>query len=171
MARWNLKSIKMNKIIQLRTAIPEDCWDLLAWRNDPVSIQFSPTGKVEKETHRRWFNEKLCCENTKIFIITNEQQDKIGMLRFDKSGEESEISINLNPKFRGQGYGEQSLRESLRTYFSNFPVEKVWARIMPTNEASIKVFRQVGFQQDETYKDTNGMERYLLTREEYAERY
>lgn len=161
----------MNKTIRLRPAAPEDCWDLFAWRNDPVSILVSPTGKVEKETHRRWFNEKLLSENTKIFIITNEQQDKIGMLRFDKSGEESEISINLNPRFRGQGYGEQSLREGLRAYFSNIPVEKVWARIMPTNKASVKVFKLVGFQQDETYKDTNGMERYWLAREEYAERH
>ena len=92
--------------ITLRFAERKDSLDILAWRNDPVTVRFSPTGAVKLEDHLKWFEDKLSSLNTNIFIALQEQ-NKIGMIRFDREGRSAEVSINLDPRYRGKGYGKQ----------------------------------------------------------------
>ena len=41
----------MDKNIIIRFATEEDSDDIFAWRNDPVTVKFSPAGDVKKEDH------------------------------------------------------------------------------------------------------------------------
>ena len=54
----NKSNINEEKIY-LRFAEVEDCEDLFKWRNNHLSIKHSLTGKVDYNTHKRWFNEKI----------------------------------------------------------------------------------------------------------------
>ena len=134
--------------ITLRFAERKDSLDILAWRNDPVTVRFSPTGTVKLEDHLKWFEDKLSSLNTNIFIALQEQ-NKIGMIRFDREGRSAEVSINLNPDYRGKGYGKKCLEQAVYLYFTNFPVYELTARIMPENAASINIFTKIGFKQNE----------------------
>ena len=133
------------KFILFRFAEKEDCDDLFMWRNDPATVKISPSGKVEYHQHVQWFNQKLQNQNTHIFIILNQELVKIGMIRFDRKNDNAEISINITPLFRSQGYGKESLKKVLHTYFSNFPVSTIHARIYPQNKASQYIFKLTGF--------------------------
>ena len=156
----------------LRFAGKEDCEDIFRWRNDPVTIMYSPSGAVQLENHLRWFEEKLNSPNTHLFIALNEKSEKIGMVRFDiqagerkqNEGNEAEVSINLNPSFRSQGYGKKVLQEALDIYFANFPVSLISARIMPKNLVSLNLFQKMGFREEG--KTENRIENRMENREE-----
>ncbi|MFC1801734.1 GNAT family N-acetyltransferase [Nanoarchaeota archaeon] len=137
----------MTKEVYFRLAKEEDCDDLFKWRNDPITVKFSPTGKVKYENHVNWFKNKIKDPDTHIFIITNQSAEQIGMVRFDKNGEKAEISINLNPEFRGLGYGKLSLRKALEFYFNNFHTNIMIAKIDPNNIISQKLFFNMGFKE------------------------
>ncbi len=158
--------------IMLRFAALEDCQDIFTWRNDPVTIAVSPSGAVQWENHLAWFKEKVHSPHSHLFIALNEKAEKIGIIRFDRqkeapSGdgeeeEEAEVSINLNPLFRSQGYGAMVLQQALDLYFANFPVQKIFARIMPENIVSLNLFRKMGFVEEE--KREEGMVRVVKER-------
>lgn len=155
--------------IMLRFAALEDCQDIFTWRNDPVTISVSPSGAVRWENHLAWFEEKTHSPHSHLFIAINEKTEKIGIVRFDRQnevekgeGEAAEVSINLNPSFRSQGYGAMVLQQALDIYFANFPVQKIFARIMPKNIVSLNLFRKMGFVEEETQED--GMIRVVKRR-------
>ncbi len=134
--------------ILLRIAIADDCDDLFNWRNDPITVKYSPTGKVEYSDHIRWFEKKIKDKQCLIWIIIDKNNQKVGMIRFDNEEEQNaEISINLNPLFRGMGYGKKSLQKAIELYFKDYPFHKIIAKIYSTNIASLKLFNSVGFKE------------------------
>ena len=97
--------INSNKII-LRKASKDDEDDILFWRNDPVTVSFTPTKKtISQEDHKKWYKKQLKDPNSWLLIPTLDNE-KVGMVRFDfvdyYLDNYYEISINLNPKFRGK---------------------------------------------------------------------
>lgn len=134
-------------IITLRAATREDCWDIFSWRNDPTTIAFSPSGKVKKENHLRWFEEKIISATSSLYIVMNETGDKVGIIRFDRQMEDAEISINMNPLFRGKGYGTEALKKAIAQYFSESLVQRLIAKVVPENSISKHLFQKNGFKE------------------------
>ncbi|HLD80281.1 MAG: hypothetical protein A2822_04480 [Candidatus Staskawiczbacteria bacterium RIFCSPHIGHO2_01_FULL_41_41] len=162
----NLRSIN----ISLRLATMDDCWDILRWRNDPVSIAFSPTGEVALEIHEKWYLNVLQKPSTRLYLIVNLEQQKVGMIRFDRRDEEAEVSINLNPDFRQQGYGKKSLSLAFEEYLSQENVHTITARIMQHNEISKKLFESFGFHFLRIDGSDSRIFHYALDRKSFLER-
>ena len=105
---------------------------------------------VSWEGHEKWFNAKLDSDDTFILIaeLVNENISKVGMTRFDLDRQKriAEISINVNPTFRGQRLAEKLLSESIE-YLSNVEREiyVVNATIRESNVGSTKIFQRSGF--------------------------
>ncbi|OIO80978.1 hypothetical protein AUJ84_02055 [Candidatus Pacearchaeota archaeon CG1_02_32_132] len=133
--------------IRLRKATIEDSSDLFSWRNDPVTRAMSrDTGPISRESHEVWYKRALADPKKSILIGENEE-DQIGMVRFDyqDSPRTAEININLNPAMRGRGYGQTLLNESCEYAFSHLGIERIYAEIKPSNLPSIKIFERRGF--------------------------
>ncbi len=127
-------------------AVAEDCRMLWEWRNDGETRKMSFSSEfIPYEKHEEWFKNALQNPNRKVLIICDENE-KIGMIRFDISGEEAEININISPNKRGMGYGTVALAETCEYAFRNFGISKVVAKIKPENVASIKSFSKAGFE-------------------------
>lgn len=135
--------------IGLRPAKEEDCWDIFRWRNDPITIRFSPSGVVRTEEHEQWFRKRLNSKDTVFYIIYKTEgearENKMGVIRFDQSKDHAEVSINLDPAHRGVGYGVIALKKAITLYFKEAPVKKITARIMYQNIPSRKLFMKLGF--------------------------
>ncbi len=131
--------------LTVRKATLDDSTDIFDWRNDPVSVKFSPTGLVKLEDHLKWYPRKLTDNNCLMLIITNEKKEKIGMARFDRENEKAVVSININPKFRGRGYGYLGLTAAISECFGHYLVEKIEAKVDTDNEISKKLFQKSGF--------------------------
>lgn len=156
------------KKIYLRFVEKEDKETILNWRNDPITIDSSiTTGKVNSLEHNAWFNNKIKDINTHLFIIINEFFEKVGIIFFNKKDNQAIISINLNPNFRGKGYGTISLFKAISQYFDNFPIDNIIAEIKENNQISLKLFQRVGFKEDDEKEEKENLLTLRLTKNEF----
>ena len=123
----------------LRSATPDDALDVLAWRNDSVTRAMSRNpAEIGREEHLAWFARALA--NPAMTLMIGEADGaKVGMVRFDR-GDETEVSINVNPAFRGRGHGLALLQAALAQASG-----RVVAEVREDNEASRRLFERAGF--------------------------
>lgn len=132
--------------ILIREASQNDSKDIFEWRNDLESrSMFINSDLVTFDEHDRWLSETISSPFKNLYIGEIGGK-KIGITRFDfdKKGYQTEVSININPNFRGKGYGKKLLIESI----NKFQVENettLIARIKKKNTGSRKIFEFAGF--------------------------
>jgi RimJ/RimL family protein N-acetyltransferase len=126
----------------VRKATKADALDVLSWRNDPLTRSMSRApDEVGQASHLEWF-EKALGDPSRTLLIGELDGQKIGMVRFDH-GEETEVSININPACRGQGLSHALLTESMTWVCGTLVAE-----IRPENLASQRLFEHAGFSFD-----------------------
>jgi RimJ/RimL family protein N-acetyltransferase len=132
--------------MQVREASIKDSREILEWRNDILVREMAfDSSIISQETHDSWLAMSLNSEHRKLFIgILND--GKIGICRFDITSKDNcaEISINMNPVFRGKGLSVQFMIMAIK----NFRVKSnmnIIARVKGINLASQKVFKNAGF--------------------------
>lgn len=132
--------------VTLRLATIDDAELLFEWRNDPVTRQASRNSDpIEFDSHRQWLAHSLSSDHRKLWIaLANDIP--VGTVRLDL-GPVSELSWNVAPNMRGQGFGKKMVR--LAIVESTGPVSAV---IRDDNSASRRLAESLGF----TLKSTEG---------------
>lgn len=141
----------MMPMITIRPAVENDSQDLFTWRNDPDSRQASISqAVVSREDHERWFASSLASPRRAIYLAIDSQSgESIGMCRFDldESATVAEVSINLNPVWRGRGLAAAVLAEAISQFRADTGVAiTLTATIRSSNPASASIFRRAGFE-------------------------
>lgn len=137
--------------LSYRKADVSDSRDLFEWRNDQQSREASTNSElVPWEDHENWLTAKLDSDDTYLLIceLGSEEYSKVGMTRFDLERHHgiAEVSINLNPAFRGHGLAEKLLSESIGYFASaGTGIDVINATIRESNVASTKIFMRAGF--------------------------
>ncbi len=132
--------------MQLREAREDDCKTIYEWRIDPISQEmFINNRYISFSDHYEWFHNSLK-NNSRCLYIGEIERERIGISRFDflSKTNEVEVSINLNPKFRGKGFAKDFLLSAIDL----FEIEKecvMYARIKVENIPSKKLFENAGF--------------------------
>ncbi|HMM82446.1 MAG TPA: GNAT family N-acetyltransferase [Terrimesophilobacter sp.] len=138
-------------MFKARLATELDSTDVFRWRNDESTIAASiSNAPVEWEDHQAWFAAALASDKRWIFIVfrTESESQKVGMCRFDvaSGGTSAEVSINLNPDYRGQRLARAVLTTAIEAFRrATSPTVRLTATIRRANLASEKVFRYAGF--------------------------
>jgi RimJ/RimL family protein N-acetyltransferase len=143
----------MMTVIRIRPAVEDDSTALFEWRNDEVSRQASISqDPVARDDHDRWFASSLASSRRSIYLaIDDESGERVGMCRFDldESGSTAEVSINLNPVWRGHGLAGEVLALAIERYGSSETGRvPLTATIRSTNPASARIFVNAGFALD-----------------------
>jgi UDP-2,4-diacetamido-2,4,6-trideoxy-beta-L-altropyranose hydrolase len=136
-----------DKKLKLRNAKHDDCELLWKWANDPIvrAASFS-SDYILWEDHLKWFNEKLNSFDCYYFIAVNKLEQPVGQIRFDIDKElQALVSISVDDKYRGQGYGKLILQMAISKLFQHISVIKIRALIKSGNVSSIKLFESGGF--------------------------
>lgn len=138
----------MGNDLTIRNVTKNDSELLFNWRNeDSVRIFSRNSHLLTWEEHEKWFN-KIINSNTgeSLIYIFEKSGKKIGMTRIDKAvGDSSEISIILDPKFRGKGLSKQLLSTTLDIIAKDFTYERIIATVHQDNIASQRAFKALGF--------------------------
>jgi UDP-2,4-diacetamido-2,4,6-trideoxy-beta-L-altropyranose hydrolase len=143
--------------ITLRRARESDCRLLWDWANDATTRAFSfSSTPISWEEHREWFASKLDSSSCILYIIIDSDQAPVGQLRCDICQNEATVSISLDKRFRGMGYGSTALKEGTRELFSDSSANLIHAYVKSDNESSLHAFTKAGFQQIgvETIRDS-----------------
>jgi len=132
--------------IELRVAVQNDAKKIYTWRNAPDVRKFSRnTESITLSQHEKWF-ENVLADPSRFILIGSLDGEEIGVLRFDVSGHQAEVSIYLAPEQHGHGYGAALIAAGENWLSSYCPeVSSVNAEVLPGNEASNKLFEMCGY--------------------------
>lgn len=112
---------------------------LLAWRNDPLTVQGSLTAAgVGAEEHYAWLRQSLVSGSRRLFIA-EEDGLAVGTARLDYSAAGVELSWTVAPEARGRGVGKRLVALAAEQ------APSVFARIRPDNAASLAIASACGF--------------------------
>jgi UDP-2,4-diacetamido-2,4,6-trideoxy-beta-L-altropyranose hydrolase len=133
----------------LRTACAEDARLIWEWANDPGarSVSFSPE-PIPWERHVRWFTEKLNDGDCEYYVALNEDETPVGQIRFDVKEKRATVSLSLDSRYRGMGYGSAMIALAARKVFRSREVELIHAYVKMDNAASLRAFSKASFRQD-----------------------
>lgn len=136
--------------LRLRAARENDCKLLWEWANDPVarSVSFS-SDLIPWDQHTRWFASKLKDANCIFYIAVNKDDIPVGQVRYDITGKEAVISVSIDKKCRGAGYGSEIIRLASQRLFNTSNVALIHAYMKQDNDASYRAFVKSGFHEAE----------------------
>jgi RimJ/RimL family protein N-acetyltransferase len=132
-------------MIEVRRMIESDIREIWSWRNDLTTRNNSISSDVITwAVHSRWFYSALEDKNSLSFVGLV-GADKVGLCRFTLIGNVAEVSINLNPAFRGKRLASPLLKYSIAEYCKSELNVNFSATIKHSNHSSIACFESVGF--------------------------
>jgi UDP-2,4-diacetamido-2,4,6-trideoxy-beta-L-altropyranose hydrolase len=133
--------------LKVRLATLDDEALLLEWANDPAtrSNAFSP-GTITPATHAVWFRQRLGNRaGCRLYIVETVDGIPIGMVRFDRSGNEWEVHYSIAQSLRGRGLGRAALAAALADLAAEMRDATVFGQVKESNHASRKVFESLAF--------------------------
>lgn len=131
--------------LALRPARLDDGARLLAWRNDPQTVQFARSRRpVEPDEHGRWLAGRLDDPGTRVWI-GEVDGEPVGEVRVDVRDGIGEVDVAVAPEHRGRGHARALLAEMEEEVLGDYQVRELVARVHPLNEPSERAFRAVGF--------------------------
>jgi RimJ/RimL family protein N-acetyltransferase len=84
----------------------------------------------------------------RLLLIAEADDGPVGVLRYDRRGVEAEVSIYLFEGRFGLGWGRALLARGETFVKAHWPqLQVITAQVVPTNQPSLKVFREAGFTQ------------------------
>jgi len=121
------------------------------WRLDPGTLKGSLRQEVPSwDAFKRLFRARYCsCPGLAPFFLRNDNE-RVAVVDFRPSESNSsflrsvEISITVNPDFRGKGYGFQAVQAAHRVAQEQ-NVYTIVANIRPENTASVALFEKAGY--------------------------
>ena len=171
--------------MELRRVLGSDAVDFYLWWNDRTTRMFSGDGqRTSWEKHLRWFGENIQNPWWLVAMVDGQYIDdvegrrvyvngrSIGAARIDDDpiDHRAWISINLDPRERGKGYGTELIRLATDRYQGeqSAPLRRavvypgvqiraedgpiaappVYARIHKLNAPSIRAFEKAGYVKD-----------------------
>lgn len=148
--KGSLNLFFMTNPLTYRLAIPEDSRLYFYWANDDAVRRnsFSP-GKIEWETHEKWFREKLASDSAYMLVFFA-GANAVGQLRLDRvGGNLLEVDLSVDKEWRGKKIGRKimaALKDIRNKFFPSIPIKGV---IQKQNIASIRAFEAAGFEKKE----------------------
>lgn len=132
--------------INLLRATNEDSNYILSWRNDPaIRYNFFCPGRVSSAEHARWYKERLRDENTAMYMAWCDNE-RIGVIRFEKKRAAVYISVNVAPHLIGKGFGSRIISLGTERYYAETKQKApIIAKIQQKNITSQKAFQNAGY--------------------------
>jgi len=133
-----------------RRIMTEELWiNVLSWRNDPKVYVWNKTNRViTLSEHLNWFNKRKTKLSSEPVFAYIDGASFVGMARLDYISEiVLEVSLIIDPKLRGKGYGKQILADICEYAVQEIPSWiKLIAVVHCQNLISQRLFEGFGFE-------------------------
>ena len=143
--------------VALRAASLADARLLHEWQSEPATRRYARNPAVPSlSEHVAWLNRTLD-DPARMLCLVLAQNEPVGMLRLDRSEDETgfEVSIVISERYAGRGLARSALALARRM----LPFTELRATVLPGNERSHALFRAAGYRlgQDGLYRLTPGV--------------
>jgi RimJ/RimL family protein N-acetyltransferase len=132
--------------MKLKELTLEDCERVRQWRNNCLESLRTPF-LLTKEMQEQFYRDIICNRNARarywgVWIEyggescrADEFIGMIGLENIEWENRRAEISIILNPEYRGKGYGERAVDLLLEQGFMYLNMENIWGECYENNPA------------------------------------
>ncbi len=133
-------------MIKLKPVSDEDCMKIWQLANDPeVRAASFSSESIPYENHQKWFSTRMSDPGCRFYTAFDIRDRFVGQLRFELNADQATISVSLNRKFRGRGYGTKLILLGLQNIFKSSEADVINAYVKRDNTASLKAFKKAGF--------------------------
>ena len=136
----------MGTHVQFRPATVDDAQTLHAWRNSPSVRAMSHSQEtIDHAAHVQWLQTTLA-DADRCLLVASDGDQAIGVVRFDRRGQDALMSIYLAPDQIGRGHGSGVIRQACAAIAERWPaLASVRAEIQENNVQSLHAFAAAGF--------------------------
>jgi len=146
--------LRIKATLRPATLLDEDL--LFCWANDPlVRANAFNHAEISIEAHKNWFGQSLMSEECRIWVMDVNGRPA-GQVRWNKKGDRATLDYSIANEYRGKGLGKLMIRLSVREIGAIWPDCILQAKVLPTNVASIKLLKAVGFNEIPGEMEHNG---------------
>lgn len=145
----------------LRSPKQSDCVDLLLVKNNVESAKLlgGTPRHFEQDDIYRWIEFHNSKDDEVLMVIedlnSNTVIGHIGLYNIDTESKSAEIGILIgNPGIHGRGIGTKTTRALVSYAFNRLGLHRVYAYVIVENEASLRMFRKCGFQEEGILRDS-----------------
>lgn len=117
---------------------------MMRWRIDNQQY-YATQPKITEESFRNWFVKYVFGMPKMLFWVLDHEGKPIGHmgLRFRKNACEIDNVVRGEP--RDKGRMGKALKELIAWTFKNIPTEKLYLRVLSTNDHAIEFYKKNGF--------------------------
>ena len=148
------------KQVHLRAIEPEDLDMLYRVENDVklwnVGITNVPYSRYALHDYVANASGDIYTDHQVRLIVENAEKQVVGIadiVDFDASNRRAEIGLVIEQPFRGQGYGLSAMKELERYALDVLHLHQLIAYVDLRNEASLHLFKTMGYQESVRIKD------------------
>jgi RimJ/RimL family protein N-acetyltransferase len=135
---------KLNTNYTFRDAVQNDVEITYSWVNHPQTRKYSfSQEEISASSHRQWFLNRI--NQGGMYKIFEYFSQPMGVFRLDLQDDKGVLSYSIAPGHHGKGYGKRLLLLGIHESFSNTGIEELMGYVSEENEASLYLFRSVGF--------------------------
>lgn len=140
-----MKNEKNLAEFSLKSATIKDRELIFNWRNEIITRKNSLNKKlISKEDHNNWYSKVLKLENIHIYIFLN-NQNPVGMIRFEKKSNKIEINYLIDKDYRKKGYSVTMIKMGIQKISLIWPKKTFQATVLGDNKPSHKALLNIGF--------------------------
>lgn len=115
------------------------------WNNAADVREHSFTGeKILWEDHQKWFDDRMSDPECLVLVAEHEGAP-IGQIRFQSRAGDATVSIVLDGRFRGRGFGTDVIRRGTSEFFRRTGPGTASAHIKVDNLVSLQAFLKAGY--------------------------
>ena len=148
--------------------------DIYNWRSDPVTTKYNPVVlhtfeefSKKMDTLSSNLEELYSGKDFKWAIVKdNILLSHVSLKEVNAMMKTASIGYQVNPKYRNQGIGLQSVYLLVSTVFAKTNIRKLTASIADENVGSYKIVEKIGFKQEGLLR-----KHYIINEQEVDERF
>lgn len=141
--------IKGNRVT-LRPICESDTDSVVRWRNKRiVQNNFIFRETITPEMHIQWLNSKVKTGEVIQYIMIDELDEAFGSVYYrdlDLVSKTAEFGIFIGEEDHiSRGYGQEAMQLFLDFGFHNIGLQKIFLRVIESNERAYHVYEKIGF--------------------------
>ncbi|MBN2729134.1 MAG: GNAT family N-acetyltransferase [Bacteroidales bacterium] len=152
--------MNQNKLVIREITIKDAC-NLLHFAKDILREDIYSFTSIEEfnyseEEEKEWISNILKNKNN-ILLVVEQDGDLIGNISItqsltSKSSHVSELSINVDKKYRNKGIGKMMMDIALKKVAECSDIKKIVLQVFCTNERAISLYKKFGFKEEGIFK-------------------
>jgi [ribosomal protein S5]-alanine N-acetyltransferase len=168
--------------VYLRALEPEDIEHCLRWFNDPLITRHIDAGAlpIDRQSQAELMENVRKDDKRIVMAICREENDlhigNIGFHDISPVHRRAELGLVIGERtLHRKGYGTDALKLMITYGFDSLNLERIFLRVMSSNEAAVGCYEKLGFQREavlrqQTYREGSYFDEIVmgLLKEEWA---